>query len=207
MRPAHPCVVSAIVLAAGGSTRMGRPKAALRIANQSFVARCIRLATPCRRCFVVQGAAELSSLVNPSEATLVHNDGWADGPLTSLQLGLRHAATEVPDLSGVLVLTVDRPHIHPSTVAALLKAHVHHPHRFVAPQYGERRGHPVIWPRAAFDALLALGPSQTPRQLLTGPHAMPRSTVVVDDPAVLDNIDTPDDLAALQQRGAEFDDL
>jgi molybdenum cofactor cytidylyltransferase len=97
----------------------------------------------------------------------------------------------------VLVLTVDRPHVLPATVVALVAAFRDAPAYAWQPEHAGRRGHPQIYPAALLSALAALPPDSDPRELLRG-HSALRRALPVDDPAVLDNLDTPQDLARLR---------
>lgn len=186
---------------------MGQPKALIELEGRSFLARCLTLAAPCARRFVVHGATPLHDLPMPPGVHLVANPDWRRGPLSSLQTGLRAAIAASPGLGGILVLTVDRPHVRPETISRLLDHHARYPDGLICPRHEGRRGHPVIWPRVSFETLLALGPTQTARALLTGPEALPRREVPVDDPATLENIDDPEALAALRRQGADGGDL
>jgi molybdenum cofactor cytidylyltransferase len=190
--------LAAVVLAAGASTRMGRPKPLLRWRGRPFVWHVIEQArvAGASPVVVVEGAVSL-----PTEelggALLVRNEAWADGPLGSLQVGLR-AMVEAGGRGPVLVLTVDRPHLAERTLRALARALEGDPSAVWQPRLGERRGHPIVYPNDLVSTLIALRPPTTPRDLLAQPEvASRRRHVDVDDPAVLDNLDTPQDLERL----------
>lgn len=182
---------AAVVLAAGASTRMGQPKPLLRHRGRTFVGCAVDLAVAagCAPIVVVTGAVDL-----PAEppAIQVHNPTWPLGQLGSLQRGL----AALGDPNGVLVLTVDRPHLRPDTVIALVAAFRAAPHLLWQPEHRGRRGHPQIYPAALLPALAALPPDASPRALLAE-HAALRRTLALDDPAVLDNLDRPEDLVHL----------
>lgn len=190
--------LAAVVLAAGASTRMGRPKPLLEWRGRPFVWHVLEQARVARAqpVIVVEGAVAL-----PREelggAVIVRNDAWADGPLGSLQVGLR-AALEAGARGPVLVLTVDRPHVSTATLRALARAVDEDPTAVWQPRLGERRGHPIVYPHDLVPALLDLRPPDTPRDLLADPHvASRRRQLDVDDPAILDNLDRPEDLQRL----------
>jgi CTP:molybdopterin cytidylyltransferase MocA len=102
-------------------------------------------------------------------------------------------------VTGIVVLSVDRPHVRPATVAELVDAHRRDPSAIWQPKYRARLGHPILYPADLFDEILALDPSSTMRSLLARPDVRGRRCAVeVDDPAVLDNIDTPQDWERLR---------
>jgi molybdenum cofactor cytidylyltransferase len=190
--------LAAVVLAAGASTRMGRPKALLEWRGRPFVWHVLAQGRLARAeiVVVVEGAVAL-----PREelcgAVVVRNEAWADGPLGSLQVGLR-AVRAAGGRGPVLVLTVDRPHVAAATLQALARAVADDPGAVWQPQLGERRGHPIVYPAVLVPALLALRPPKTPRDLLAEPQvAARRRQLAVSDPAVLDNLDAPEDLERL----------
>ncbi|MEM7157677.1 MAG: NTP transferase domain-containing protein [Myxococcota bacterium] len=190
--------LAAVVLAAGASTRMGRPKALLRWRGRPFVLHAIELArvAGAKTIVVVEGAVPL-----PDDAlggsTRARNEAWAEGPLGSLQCGLRAATAAQPGAS-VMVLTVDRPHIDPGTVTALAAACEADPQAVWQPRHGERRGHPIVYPADLALEICALQPPQTPRDLLSRPAvAARRRQIEVNDSTVLDNLDRPEDLDRL----------
>lgn len=208
--------LAAVVLAAGASTRMGRPKALLRWRGRPFVQHALdqARAAGAQRVVVVQGAVALpDDLLGGAQR--VHNAAWAEGPLGSLQAGLRvlldssgsgfgsgpgsgSASGVAAAPFGALVLTVDRPHVHPDTLRALAAAAAAEPEALWQPRRGAARGHPIVYPADLLPALVALRPPQTPRTLLARPEvAARRRQIEVDDPAVLDNLDRPEDLARL----------
>lgn len=190
--------LAAVVLAAGASTRMGRPKPLIRWRGRPFVwhvreqAR-VAAASPV---IVVEGAVALPREAL-GDALIVRNEAWAAGPLGSLQVGLR-ALVEAGGHGPVLVLTVDRPHVAESTLRALARAVEEDPRAVWQPRLGERRGHPIAYPADLVPALIGLQPPATPRDLLARPEvAARREQVEVDDPAVLENLDAPADLERL----------
>ncbi len=189
--------IAAVVLAAGASTRMGRPKALIEWRGRPFYESCVALADAvgCEPVVVVDGAQRLASPTDDA-FVLVHNPGWERGPLSSLQVGLRAALER--STTAALVLSVDRPHVRVQTVAALVRAHADRPEAFVQPSWRGQRGHPVLYPRALVEALLALPPTDTPRAVVRRPDVVKGRVVVpLDDPAVTDNIDTPGALEEL----------
>lgn len=194
--------IAAVILAAGASSRMGRPKALLPWRGRTFVAHLVSAARTagCEPVVVVQGATDLTGAGIDADAIRVTNLDWTRGPRTSLACGLdgvERAASDPPP-SGVLILTVDRPHLRTETLSALLDAHRRAPDRVWQARSGGRRGHPLILSTAAVQALRGAPPDATLRDVLRSPAIAPtRDAVDLDDPAIHDNLDRPEDLERL----------
>ncbi len=191
--------LAAVVLAAGASTRMGRPKALLEWRGRPFVAHAVAQAghAGAAPVVVVWGAVPLPDGVLDGAIGALNPD-WAAGPLGSLTRGLAALDDHGADGAGVLVLTVDRPHVAPATLEALARAHADEPGAVWQPGHRQRRGHPILYPADLVPALRALRSPATPRTFLARPEVAARRRLLpVDDPAVLDNLDRPEDLERL----------
>ena len=190
--------VAGLILAAGASARMGRVKALVELEGRSFLAHGLELLrrAGCRPLVVVEGAHGLGPLPDP-EATLVHNPRWQLGPLSSLQAGL--AVLAQTEVDGAVVHHVERPRVRVETVRALIRAFASEPQVYWQPRHAGRSGHPVLWPASLFAELAARDPAvASARELLSRPEiAVLRRKLEVDDPGVLDNIDTPAQLEEL----------
>lgn len=192
-----------IVLAGGRSSRMGRPKALLEFpsAQRTF----IRQVTETLRnaglapLAVVTGehhqmiAAEMLG----TGVAVLHNLQHDEGQLGSLLHGLRWAFAETPG-DWVLSTLVDLPAVRSSTMASILEAPRAADVRAVRPVVGDRHGHPVVWHRDVLPLLDVADPALGARTVM---RALAASGVVldvpVDDPAVLTDVDTPEDYASL----------
>ncbi len=196
-------MLAAIILAAGDSTRMRRPKALLPDPDgRPFVARVVRAFSAADISDVVivtgsQHAAIIDAIAAdrpPITPVFVTNPRPALGQLSSLWIGL-DAATKL-DVDGVLVTPVDIPMIHPSTIRQVIEAweRTHAP--IVRPAVGERHGHPVLFDRAVFDALRHAPLAEGARAVVhaTGDRLM---NVTVDDEGCLIDVDTPADYEAI----------
>ncbi len=195
-----------MVLAAGASSRMGEPKALLEWRGESLLRHTIRQAelAGCAPIIAVSGAVELPP-AQLGRAALQYNEVWSLGQLSSLQCGLRWLDERATPEHAALILTVDRPHVRADTVAALVAAHRSAPRGIYQPVHEGRRGHPILYPAFMRRVLLALPArgGNSPRDLFLLPEVKElRRDVAVDDPAVLDNIDTPEDYSRLLRANA-----
>jgi molybdenum cofactor cytidylyltransferase len=199
-------VLTAIVLAAGGSTRMGRPKALLPDGDgRPFVARLARtfLAAGIDEIVIVTGAvhdAVVEALKHdgvPVMPRVVPNDDPARGQLSSLWVGLD--AAQRPDLDAVLMTLVDVPMVRPATVRAVIDAWRQERPPIARPAIGERHGHPVLFDRAVFDELRR-APLDAGAKAVVHAHQNEIVNVAVDDEGCLIDIDTPYDYTAFVER-------
>lgn len=192
--------LAAVVLAAGRSERMGSPKALLDFRGQPFVVRVLEAleALELRPRIVVLGpdAARIRPVLARHDCLVVENPDVAGGPIGSLRAAL--AAVKAFRPAGILVWPVDLPHVRVATVERLLEAHRHAAAPAVIPTFAERRGHPVIWDQALFDELATSGAAtRHGAAAVLSAHAPQLVTVAVDDPAVIDDLNTPEDYERL----------
>lgn len=193
-------MVRAIVLAAGESRRMGRPKAGLltRPDGPTFAAAIVdALRLSCiTDVTVVAGAhpdAVRAALAACPETRVVDHPGWRDGQLSSLRAGL--AAVDGPDLDALVVALVDCPLVRPATIEILVEAWRRTRAPVVRPALGERHGHPVIFDRATF-ADLRRAPLDRGAKAVIEAWRSQVLDLPVDDAGVLADIDTPGDYEA-----------
>jgi len=191
-------VISGIVLAAGASSRMGQPKAALPIGGtgETVVSRVVKtlLDGGVPRIVVVAGAhidaVRRAMPSRESRARLVEHPGWQQGQLSSLIAGL--IAIDDPQLDAALVTLVDVPLVSASTVATLIAEWRRTRAPIVRPVSGARHGHPVIFDRAVFEDLRAADLAVGAKAVFAA-HADRVLNVEVKDSGAFEDIDTPED--------------
>ena len=187
----------AIVLAAGASSRMGRPKALLSIGGRPAIeVVCATLREGgAGDVIVVVGrhAAEIRAGADLHGVRIVDNPKWASGRTSSIQAGL---AALPPTADATLLALVDMPLVRADTVRTILAAPRATKRKpgVVVPVHGGRRGHPILLFRDLFPRIAALGPDESLREVV---RAAQRLEVRVDDPGVLFDLDTPEDLRRL----------
>jgi molybdenum cofactor cytidylyltransferase len=196
-------VLAAIILAAGDSTRMGRPKALLPdLEGRPFVARLVRTfhAAGIPHIIVVTGslhtqiADALASDDLPATPQLVNNPQPALGQVSSLWMGLDTAIQA--GVEGVLMTLVDIPLVRPSTVRQVVDTWTRERAPIVRPAVGARHGHPVLFDQSLFDALRHAPITEGARAVVHA-NADRIVDVPVDDEGCLLDVDTPADYDAL----------
>lgn len=191
-------MIPAVILAAGASTRMGRPKALLPISREgeTFLARVLHTMADAGSDDLVvvvgahaDGVAEAVGRL-PILARVVENRAFARGQLSSLVAGLD--LVDRPGVRAVVVMPVDMPLVSAATVRAVIAGYEHASPLVARPTQGGRHGHPVIFDRRLFQELRAADFSQGARPIIAA-HLDRVLDVRVDDPGAFEDIDTPED--------------
>jgi molybdenum cofactor cytidylyltransferase len=182
-----------MVLAAGASRRLGRPKQLVRLRYEPLVVRAVRLARSLRPLWVgvVVGAraGRVASALAGLDVEVVHARRWREGLSASLAAGVRRAPRRARRL---LVMTVDQWQISAADLRRLVAAA--RGARPAAAAYAGDIGVPAVFPRRLWPALAALRGDRGARQLLVGGAA-----VAVPMAAAAADLDTPAGLAALRR--------
>lgn len=176
----------AIILAAGESRRMGVPKALLEApGGVTFLGRLVTIFEQAGLApLVVVGAHAAEIQAAHPEVRSVLNPRWPEGQLSSVFVGLRAAL--VQGAERILIHPVDVPMIGAPTAARVLEALARSP--AIVPRCEGKPGHPLGLVTAAARTLLG----STARTLEEGAALLEASGLVVEDPQILDNLNTPE---------------
>jgi molybdenum cofactor cytidylyltransferase len=197
-------VLSAVILAAGDSARMGSPKAALLTPDgATFIGRIV---TTLRDAgvddlVIVTGRhhdAVVESITRDHRSTpprIVRNPDPSRGQLSSLLTGMEMVLTAPTD--AMLMTLVDVPLVRVSTVTAVIDAWRRTRAPIVRPAIGDRHGHPVIFDRAVFDELRR-APLDAGAKSVVRAHEHEIVNVPVDDEGCVRDVDTPSDYKTLR---------
>ncbi|WP_224371917.1 nucleotidyltransferase family protein [Hyalangium versicolor] len=167
--------VGVLLLAAGGSSRLGRAKQLLMHQGKTLVRRAAEAAVEvgCGPVVAVLGAqAEaVAAELNRLPVQTVRNEDWEEGLGNSLRVGLRAFDTREPAGSGsevdaVLVLLCDQFRVDASHLRALVKAFQRTNKPIVASGYEGTRGVPALFSRSLFPELEAIAPDQGARKVI-----------------------------------------
>jgi molybdenum cofactor cytidylyltransferase len=186
-----------LILAAGESSRIGRPKALLKIGKETFAERITNVlhSAGIENITLVAGPHYEEIRKNLEEVTVVFNAQYTFGQFSSLQAGLRQISAK-PEF--VIVWPVDLPLVRSDTVAALIKAVQKNP--ITVPVYHGKKGHPVVYSAETIKKILSMEPTHTGKDLFE--YFKDRITLIdVEDAAVLIDIDTPEDYERYIKRG------
>jgi molybdenum cofactor cytidylyltransferase len=202
--------LGAVILAAGGSSRLGRPKQLLAFAGETLVRRAVRAAseTGCDPVIVVVGKigdairseldirdSRISSgpaLRNLTPTMIVENAEWRNGIGTSIRRGVQQLARSV---DAVVLLACDQPFVDASVVGRLIAAWEETGRPIAASCYANTLGVPALFDRSCFEALLSL-PDDLGAKSLIAARPGDVASIAFEDGAI--DIDTPEDFANLR---------
>lgn len=189
-------MIATVILAAGRSRRMGRPKMSLPWKDgTALIAHMVSIFQDAGAEPIVVVAGENYGFVEEHLRGLKVNiltspETTNAEMLDSVKLGLR--SLERVAMEAALIMPGDHPLLLPSTVRALCVAWRRMPDRILAPSFGGRRGHPLLIPNALWPEILALGEGLSLRDFLDR-HEAHLETLDVEDPGVRFDVDTPED--------------
>lgn len=187
--------VASVILAAGGSLRLGQPKALLQWKGETMVHRAARIALEAglSPVIVVAGAEyeSISAVLKDLEVTVIENAEWEEGQSTSVKLGL----SQVPPRNGAVIFqVVDQPGLSVDLLWGLVELHRQTRAPIIQPYAMGTRSNPVLFDRAVFPNLMTISGDQGGRAIF---HQFSVMSLPWHDTGILIDLDTPDDLEKL----------
>jgi molybdenum cofactor cytidylyltransferase len=188
--------IGAVILAAGGSSRLGQPKQLLMFRGESLVRRAVRAGVEahCTPVVVVvgEGGNTIRDELRDTSAVIVENPEWERGLGTSIHRGIEHLIESARAVGAVVLLAGDQPFVDASTIAALVAEQGKAP--IVASSYADTLGVPALFDRSCFEDLLALPDDSGAKSLIA---ARPNEVAAVSFEKGAIDIDTPSDFQRL----------
>lgn len=186
--------IGIVLLAAGGSSRLGCLKQSLPYHGQTLLQYSLQqaLSSKAKAVIVVLGAHAntLKNDLNPNTVHIVVNTGWQEGMASSIRCGITAIVEIVPAVEGVILMVCDQPHVSASLLNELIRAHETTGKAVVASSYENTFGPPVFLHRTLFEELLQLTGDVGARSIVRH-HA--DSVAVVPFPEGTFDIDTEAD--------------
>lgn len=194
-----PVLFGVVILAAGASTRMGRCKLLLPWGDKTILTHLLDQ-------WHSAGAAQIAPVIDPSNQLLrkaladagFSSSDWIEN--SSPQLGMFRSLQEasrwtgwISTLTHWVVALGDQPHIQISTLRLLLDTSRKNPARICQPALHGRARHPIILPASNFRELAQSGTADLRTYIRT--HEASRLRVSMEDPAVSEDLNTPEDYA------------
>lgn len=206
-------MLAAVILSAGGSSRMGSPKALLPYRGHAFLEHLLEITRAAANAFaaappsgalgwtspgigiirVVLGshADKISTALALDSEIVVRNPHWQQGQLSSIQAAIHSLPQDQTD--GMILFLVDHPLINATLVQRLAAEFYRSGRPIVVPTLRGKRGHPVIFGAPLYGELLEAPPDQGARAVLWA-HAAEVLEVPTDEEGVLLNLNDPDAL-------------
>jgi len=148
-------MISAIILAAGKSTRMGEPKPLVRFGKLTFLETILQnfKNAGIEDISIVLGhkADQVAKELNLSPNDFIINKNYQFGQFSSVQTGVKNLQ---PNCTGVFLALVDQPQIGSNVLAKLRKNFEENPDKIVIPTFKGKRGHPPVLPKWLFPEIL-----------------------------------------------------
>lgn len=187
-------MISAVILAAGASGRMGRPKQELVLGSQTVLSRVVST-------FLRSRVGEVVVVVQPGhrrlvpqspKVKLVLNSDQQRGMSWSLRLGLNQVTGDA-----AIIGLGDQPLVSVRTINALISAYLEGGAKIVVPTCDGERGNPVLFDRALFGQILRLKGDRGAKSVVLENEGQVKE-VEVGDKGILLDIDTPEDLRRIR---------
>ena len=194
-------MISAIILAAGESKRMGQPKMLLPWGEGTVISHVITVFRNAgvEDVLVITGGAResIEDAISHYKVRAVYNKDFANGEmLSSIQCGIRALLHQT---QAVLIGLGDQPQVQERSVKMVCDVYAENKSNIVVPSYKMRRGHPWLIMRPLWDDLLNLEYPHTPRDFLKA-HSENIQYVNINSPDILADLDTPEEYQRWQPK-------
>jgi len=159
-----------IILAAGSSSRLGKPKQNLIFQGQTLLQRAIQnaLASGCENVVLVLGAnAEaIQNTLTDQAVPVIYNPDWEEGMASSIRLGLTELQKQLPGLTSAILMLCDQPFAEAAIINQLIQKKSATQKSIIASAYDGTIGSPALFDKVHFDELLQLTGNEGAKKLL-----------------------------------------
>jgi molybdenum cofactor cytidylyltransferase len=191
--------VTAVVLAAGGSIRFGKPKQLAIFQGEPLVRRIVTAAKDagCAPVVVVVGAsaAQITPVLAGLPVSIIEHPNWSNGLGSSIAVGVKHAASIAPDLDAAILLACDQPFVNAVMLRQLIQMHLENKKPIVVSAYADTLGVPALFDRSCFGDLLQLTGDSGAKGIIL---ARRNDVTPFDFPAAAIDVDTAADYEKLR---------
>jgi molybdenum cofactor cytidylyltransferase len=196
-------MLAAAILSAGESRRMGSPKALIPYRGRTFLEHLIEVTTHprvgVRKIILGAGAENIREKLGLDPSTVVINENWQHGQLSSIQTAVRSLLPG--ETEGLILCPVDHPLVSAELVARLIAEFDSSGKLIVLPAYKGKRGHPLIFRANLYDEILDASAEVGARQVVWN-HARELLEVPTEEEGIILNLNNPDALKkAIEKTG------
>jgi len=191
--------ISALILAAGNSSRMGEAKQLLPWLNNTLLGHAIEVAnnSTIDKVFVVLGAEaqRIQETLTPLNYKAILNHNWQEGLGSSIRAGITGIVHSEPEPNAILIMLADQPFLDVTYINSLIEHFKENDGKIIATQYGSKLGVPAIFDNSFFSALQNLKGDEGASSLI----AKNKTTCFSVDPGKkATDLDTPEDYATFK---------
>ena len=152
--------IGVAILAAGESSRLGRPKQLIQFRGKSLIRRTVNAANEagCSPITVVLGSdsKKIEDELAGTRVTIVKNENWRAGIGTSIRAGVQNLLSQASNLEAIMLLVCDQPFVDARVIKGLIALRQKTNKSIVASAYAETLGVPAFFDHSCFEELLAL---------------------------------------------------
>ena len=152
--------VGVVLLAAGGSSRLGSPKQLLSYEGKPLIQYMLHIArnSKAKHVVVVLGseAGSIASQIPGNVATVVVNDAWQEGMASSIRTGMKILMQDHPDATGAILMVCDQPDVTAQLINDLIDVHQQTGKPIITCSYANTFGPPTFFHKSIFPDLLQL---------------------------------------------------
>lgn len=187
-----------ILLAAGGSTRLGQPKQLLSLQGKTLVERTLvtmQEAIPNTITLVTGGSAkEVSAKIDANNVSIAYNPAWPTGMASSIKTGLENLMQHSPNVNAVIICLCDQPFLTIQNLKDLQDSYINSDKKIIASLYNELESVPALFDQSIFPDLLALKGQEGARKVIRNAKddlrslPFPKGIYDVDTPEAWENV-------------------
>lgn len=192
--------IALIILAAGNSSRLGKPKQLVQFKNETLLERIVResLESVCSPVIVVTGqdSEVFRQYLNDFDVQIAENKNWKQGMGSSISCGMKKLVENEKDSDGVVLCVCDQPFVTAETINNLVSIYQEKNNKIIASAYGETLGVPAFFDKSLFAELADLQGKSGAKKVI---EKYPDEIFAVDFPEGEIDVDTEEDLRKLQK--------
>lgn len=159
-----------LLLAAGSSSRIGKPKMLLSFNGKTLLQHAIDEVNKLKHCklLVVTGCYHslLKEILVQQQIDFIENQHWEEGMGSSIQKGITHIMQQYSNADSVIILVCDQPHISSSLLQELIQVKQQTNKGIIAAAYNDTTGTPVLFDKKYFEQLALLNVQYGAKKLL-----------------------------------------
>jgi len=188
-----------IILAAGGSKRMGQPKQLLPFEGKTLLEKMIETSLNVfekENIILVLGSEheKIESVIKNKNISVFINENWESGMASSISSGLKTLISKLPEMEKCFISVGDQPYLNREVFLEMTKMYDNSAKGIVASKYAETLGVPALFSKKYFKDLLKLEGEQGAKKIIrknsddVAVFAFEKGAVDIDTPLDYDNL-------------------